>query len=111
MPLLQESEKGSFSQIMNQSIVDGLANVIGKSGAQSVIINFHLGDSIMDPTTFHNAMVSAFQESGADLLEKAILKELYQKIGERFEPAFKPFNFTKEFESAKNLFLRGELLS
>jgi len=105
--LLEESQEKSFSQIVSESTEEGLTNVIGKSGSQAVIFNFGLKDRVMDPKRFHEVMVSVFKESSALLLEKAIIKEICQKIRVQFNPST-PFSFEKEFSSAKMNFLKGD---
>jgi hypothetical protein len=107
MPLLDEDQEKSFSKIVRESTEEGLANVIGKSGSQAVIINFGLRDRAMDPLRFHEAMVKVFRESSAVLLEKAIIKEVCLKLRTSFDPTM-PFSFEKEFNSAKTNFLKGE---
>lgn len=107
MPLLDEDEEKSFSKLVRESTEEGLSNVIGKSGCQAVIYNFGLKDHLMDPKLFHEAMVKAFRESSAVLLEKAIVKELYLRIHSRFDSTL-PFSFEKEFNLAKTNFLKGE---
>lgn len=108
MPLIQQGDEKSFSQLIGESIIEGLTNLIGRSGSMAIIINFRLEEKIMDPRAFHEAMMSAMRESGAMILEKAILKEIHRKLGTRFEPAL-PFDFEKEFNATKRLFLNGDL--
>jgi hypothetical protein len=101
MPRLEEE---SFSYLMVESIENGLANVIGKKGSEAVIRNFGLKDKAVNPEAFHQAMVSAMRESGANVLEKAIIKEIYAKYGQRFNSG-SSFEFGQEFNTAKDLFL------
>jgi hypothetical protein len=109
MPLLQDGQEKSFSQMMRESTMQGLSNIIGKSGTEAVFFKFGLKDRIMNPKAFHEAMVSAFKEPGAILLEKMIVKEFYRMIYEQFDQSL-PFNFEREFDLAKSLFLKRGVL-
>jgi hypothetical protein len=103
--LIQESQEKSFSQMMSQSIEDGLGNVIGKTGSQAVMINFGLKDKAVDPEAFHKAMVNALREHSAKLLERSIIIECYRKLGERYDPP-SSFEFTREFNIVRDMFMK-----
>ena len=93
---------GSFKSINHQAIKEGLSNVIGSSGAVAVIINFHLDVYEDDPFAFHKALTSVFRLQ-AEILEKSIVKELYSKMGERFETS-SVFDFATHMDFLKQLF-------
>ncbi|MDA4130412.1 MAG: hypothetical protein OK457_06540 [Thaumarchaeota archaeon] len=107
MRLLQEEEK-SFAEIMRNSIREGLGGVIGKSGMEAVYINFKLNDCLMNPKATHASLLPAFKDHGSEILEKAVMKELYRKINERYEPDL-PFSYEALFHKARKLFVGKQI--
>jgi hypothetical protein len=108
MPLLGQDQEKSFAQIMNESMIEGLSSVIGKAGCQALLFNFRLKEKVMNPAAFHEAMVAALKDGGARLLERAVIQEAYKKVGGRLDSSI-PFDFEREFNLTKNLFLKGDI--
>jgi len=92
---------GSFKSITQKAIKQGLSNVLGSSGAVSVMVNFNLEAHEDDPIAFHNTLSSVFKAQ-AEILEKSIVKELYALMGERFQSS-PVFDFSNQMNFAKQL--------
>jgi hypothetical protein len=93
---------GSLKWAQQNAVKQGLTNILGQSGAVSMIINFNLDAYEDDPVAFHKQLLSVFK-TRAVILEKAIVKELYALIGEPFENIF-DFDFATQIDRAKQLF-------
>jgi hypothetical protein len=91
---------------MTRSAEDALSNLVGKRGTEAVMINFKLKERIDNPATFHQALILGFKEASANILERAIIKEIYRTLNRVYEPII-PFNFVKEYELVRT-FVNGE---
>jgi hypothetical protein len=96
------SSRASFSLLRQDAIKNGLSNILGQSGAVAVIINFNLDTAEDDPKSFHVKLSSVFRHQ-AEILEKAIIKELYSRLGEVFHSS-ESFDFATHMNFAKQLF-------
>ncbi len=94
---------GSFKSIRQNAIKQGLTNVLGSTGAVAVIINFNLESYEDDPVAFHNSLFSVFKEPATQIMEKAIVKEVFGQMGEHFESSG-AFDFPTHMNFAKQLF-------
>jgi hypothetical protein len=92
---------GSLKWALQNAIKQGLSNILGQSGAISLIINFNLDAYEDDPAGFHRLMVSIFKDR-AVILEKAVVKEFYALIGEPYETTF-DFDYAGQLKRAKQL--------
>jgi hypothetical protein len=93
---------GSIAWARQNAIKQGLSNILGLSGAVSMIINFNLDAYEDDPSAFHNVLSSVFKGK-AEILEKSILKEFYESMNERFQSTF-DFDFVAQMDAAEKLF-------
>jgi hypothetical protein len=98
---------GGLKWARHNAIKQGLSNILGTHGAVSIIINFNLDAYEDDPEAFHKVLSTVFQ-SRAEVLEKAIIKELYGLMGQHFEsPSAFDFatqmNLANEHLSAKEV--------
>lgn len=94
----------SFKTVREKAIKQGLANILGESGAMSVIFNFKLNAYENDPIAFHNSLLGVFKETATKLLEKAIIKELFAQMGQSFDSS-SSFDFATHMNFAKQLFV------
>jgi hypothetical protein len=92
---------GSLKWAQQNAVKQGLSNILGQSGAISLIINFNLDAYEDDPIGFHKLLVSVFKDR-AVILEKAVVKEFYSLIGEPFETVF-DFDFATQLNRAKQV--------
>lgn len=97
---------GGIRWAQQNAIKQGLSNILGLKGAVSMIINFNLDAYEDDPVAFHNVLFSVFQER-SEVLEKAIIKELYGLIGEHFESP-SDFDYATQMDLAKELMKKKE---
>ena len=98
----------SFAEMVKESFREGLTALIGKSGMEAVYINFKLQDNLMNPKATHQALVPAFKERGAEILERAVAKELFRRIDERYEPGDN-FSYEHQFNRARELFVARQI--
>jgi hypothetical protein len=109
MPLLRDSGESSFAEIMKQSFREGLSGVIGKSGMEAVFFNFKLDGNLMNPKAIHASLLPAFKEHGAEILEKAVLKELYKRIDVQFAQGTEDFRYEEMFNRARAVFVAKQI--
>lgn len=74
----------SFNELFGQSVVVGLTNILGKSGAEAILKNIGLGPFPTDPEGVEAGLVAVFQKAGARAIERQILKVLFDRVSERF---------------------------
>ena len=94
-----QQEKKEFSEILRESIVDGVRLVLGEDVMKAVFL--HLGPiQFENPSEFHNKLSCIFKQ-GAEVLEKMIVKELYQKLDVPYEDKG-DFNFERYVNHARD---------
>ena len=75
---------GTFQMLFNQAVTMGLTDVLGATGARAAFFHLGLSDS-SDAKKVHEGLVHFFG-SGTQALEASILRELYSRLGSRFDP-------------------------
>jgi hypothetical protein len=93
---------GSLTWACQTAVKQGLTNILGLNGAVALIINFSLDAYEDDPAAFHNVLFSVFN-SKTEILEKAIVKEFYELMNDRFQQTF-VFDFATQMKVAKEKF-------
>jgi len=96
--------RSNFARILNNSIIEGMTNVLGKSGAESIMINWKLQDCMDKPSVFHNRLFSVLKEPGTGVIERAIVKDLFRAIEERYHES-EEAGFENSIHLARRLFL------
>lgn len=96
-----------FDFIFCQSVLGGLKSILGEDGKKAVVKNYNLLLLIDYPEYVHHVLVSVFEESGAEVLERAILNELYARIDEVL-PEGRRGAFLAYVNLARNLYARGK---
>ena len=107
-PVATEGLKGQFSKLLKKSILDGMSNIIGADGARSIIVNFDLEPVMDNPRDFHRRLDVALPVHGALVLERAMIKELYRLLKERFEEDYGEFNYEASVHIAMKLFMASK---
>jgi hypothetical protein len=74
----------AFPSILRESVVVALSDVLGSAGARAALYYVDLSD-IADVKKIHRGLVDVFG-AGAAALEAAILRELFSRLGYRFDP-------------------------
>ena len=73
-----------FPAILREAITTGLVEVLGSAGAKAAFYYLDLSNT-EDARQVHAGLVEVFG-SGARALEVSVLRELYSRLGARFEP-------------------------
>jgi hypothetical protein len=79
---LQEN-KPSFETLVIESAKSGLTYTLGDAGMQVLLKRFELSEIAQHPKKFHALLVRVFQEQGASIIEREIVRELFELINER----------------------------
>jgi len=107
-PLQKQGEEDSFVLVMSESLREGLSGVIGKSGMEAVFYNFKLKDRLMNPKLTHETLLPAFKERGTEILEKAVMKEVFRRINSQY--IFDgEFSYEEMFHRARRAFVSNQI--
>ncbi len=91
-----------FQAVLRDSILEGMTNVLGETGMRAVL--FHLESSQQpwdSPEQFHDNLCAIFKD-GAAVLEKIMVKELFQRCGLTYPPT-KDFDFQRYVDLAREM--------
>ena len=88
---MDERTQQSFLKAVHDSLCDGIQTLLGKSTLDALIANYHLDTLTNAPQELHNQLSHIFG-SGAVVLERIIVKELYNACDLSLEDT-QPFNF------------------
>ena len=72
------------SRILSECFLGGIRKVLGDSPTKAVLFRVQFTQCIDDPEGFHRNLTSIFGEPAA-IIEKAMIKELFQRIGLPYE--------------------------
>ncbi|HVC26815.1 MAG TPA: hypothetical protein VND40_01515 [Nitrososphaerales archaeon] len=78
----ERPKRPEFEAILEQSIENGLRNILGESGFQMVISQYPLNRISTDPAMFHKIMKDIFMESGAAIIEREVARRLLEGVGD-----------------------------
>ena len=79
-----------FLKAVHDSLCDGIQNLLGKSTLDALVENYHLDKLTNAPQELHDQLSHIFG-TGAVVLERIIVKELYSTCDLSFEDT-QPFN-------------------
>jgi len=71
--------------ILEESIQEGLRNILGQSGLQLVLSLLPQGRISTDPAMFHQILSKVFQESGTAIIEREVAGRLLANVGKARE--------------------------
>ena len=75
-----------FELMLEQSMEEGVREVLGQSGLLMVISNCPLHRLSTDPVVFHQVLKGIFMENGAAIIEREIARRLLDKVGNERAP-------------------------
>jgi hypothetical protein len=93
-----------FSQVLHDCILDVLENVQSESCVKIIIFYVESGQYVDDPSEFH-INLHVLLGSGANVLEKMIVKELFRRLNIPYEERG-DFDFARYVNEAGELFLK-----
>ena len=96
------AEKEEFSTMLGECIQYVLKIVLGEKPAQIIFSRLQSLDISTNPRKFHDALYPVFKR-GAVVLEKVIVKELFQRLNVPYEEK-ELFDFESEVNFAKQVF-------
>jgi hypothetical protein len=79
-----ETEGRPFTAVLREAVTVGLVEVLGSAGARAAMFYIDLADPA-NVKKIHSGLVRVFG-AGTASLESSILRELFSRIGRRFEP-------------------------
>lgn len=91
-----------FAQTFQDCIFDVLRHVMGEVGLKAILLNMEFGHYMDDLGEFHRGLHSIL-DSGALVLERAIVKELFSRLDLPYEEK-SDFDFAEYVATARNLF-------
>ena len=72
-----------FEALVIKSAKSGLIFTLGDAGMQVLLKRFELSEIVQHPKKFHALLVRVFKEQGASVIEREIVRELFELINER----------------------------
>jgi hypothetical protein len=69
-----------FATTFNIAVHGGLDKVLGQSGAQAVLLHMKMAHGLPDPVEFHKKLLALFGPPATLSLERAIVKDLAQRL-------------------------------
>ena len=94
--------EAEFAQTFHDCIFDVLSQVLGEVGLKAVLLNMEFGNYIDDLGEFHRGLHSIL-DSGALVLERAVVKELFSRLGLPYEEGC-DFDFAECVATARRMF-------
>jgi hypothetical protein len=88
-----------FPILLRASLSDVLESIFGRSGMEAVLHHVGQGSIAENPVEFQRRL-SAIFGSGSEVVESQIVKDLYRRVGLRFDPAEK-LGFGESVEKAR----------
>ncbi len=79
----KKSGAPDFQVVLEQSVTEGLRQVVGESGLQMLLSLHPLPSLAADPLRFHQAMTEIFQERGAHIIECEIARILLRNTADQ----------------------------
>ena len=89
--------------MMSDSIVHGLVYSLGKGGQMVIERTYDMKSISADPGKLHSVLESLFNGLGASVIERQIVRQLYDEIGERYVEA-PEMSFEAHIEQAKKAY-------
>ena len=73
--------RAEFEQKVEQSIEEGLREILGQSGLQMVLSHHPLKRLSADPEALHEVLQKIFMDNGALIIEREVARRLLDKVG------------------------------
>ncbi len=90
-----------FHDVLHESIREGMRNVLGETGMHAALFHLKSGQDPWRPKEFHDNLIAIFKD-GAVVLEKIIVKELFQRCGLIYQST-EDFDFQKSVNLAREV--------
>ncbi len=74
-------KRPELEELLEQSIEDGLREVLGPSGLQMVLSHYPMARLSTEPEAFHEVLEGIFMENGAAIIEREIGRRLLDRMG------------------------------
>ncbi len=92
-----------FDELFQSSVRDALSHVLGEDVFQAFIYLSRLDMSSATPKDVHEHLLPIFKDRGTQILEKIILRDLYNRIDRPYREK-DVFDFVESIEDAKRVF-------
>jgi hypothetical protein len=99
--------KESFEDVFADSVEAGLYGVLGESATRATLKHLDLGPRPTDPRKVDVRLEAIFLKSGAQVIERQILKALLEKMNERLFEA-EGADFEQRVEEVRRRFWEEE---
>ncbi len=96
-----QEKQVEFHDVLHDSIREGMRNVLGETGMSAVLFHLKLGQDTWRPNEFNDNLRAMFKD-GAVVLEKIIVKELFQRCGLIYQST-EDFDFQKSVDLAREM--------
>jgi hypothetical protein len=96
----EDSQFSDFQDFFKESFFDGIAKITGKSSAEAILYHIKFIENSRNFSAVHSGVESMLGKSGALIVEKSIINEMFNRLKEKPPPIL---NMTNEnFDFAKS---------
>ncbi len=78
-----------------------MSDVLGESGTKATLFHLKFGDIPYEPEKINNRLVELFNKGGARMIERQVLKRLFDEMGEMYEDV-DGLSFATQIERAES---------
>jgi hypothetical protein len=96
----------NFDQLLDETVTTTLGHVLGNEPANALIYHMGVKASVSGAKEFAGAL-ERVTGSGSVIVEKLIVRALYNKIGIRLEDSLEGFSFENSISRAQKLMVQG----
>lgn len=95
-----------FEDFFKEVTRQGIANVTGQSSAQAILFHVNFAKNARSPKKVHDALKLLLGDHGAILVEKSIVRQLFDTLKVNASPSFSKnyFDFIECVEHARMIF-------
>src|SRR5579864_2547460 len=102
-----------FHELFRNASYEGIAKMIGKSSAQSVLFHAKFEVYSNEPGKLHDCLIDMLGPLGTVLLEKSVIREMFEQMNEPMTHesclSGDSFEFVKSVEYIRKLYARKKI--
>lgn len=106
LPINAVSSKGGFEEVLEETIVGSLKDLLGESSMRAIIYHLGLERVAVDPREF-DLKLRGLLNAPAAIIEEVIVKDLFRRLDLMYAPKG-AFDFQRYANAAKDYYLTQE---
>jgi hypothetical protein len=94
-----------FDDFFKEAVFQGIARVVGESSAEAILFHVNFSKNSKSPRKIHDALEGILGDSGAKLIERSIVVEMFTKLKEPAPDQNLLEDFAANVSKGKKIFL------